>query len=227
MLRGFILIVLAVLAAGCVSTKNVPVSDEAMTSMNGKSLAVAKRDRPKFAAMTAGKAMFGLVGAAAMIEAGNRIVAENNVNDPAVYIANVLAADLARESGLVVDASLDAVTDSKDVAELAGEYQQYDYLLDVRTVDWSFGYFATDWNNYRVMYSAKLRLIDTRNRKVVAEGFCSRIPEKSDGAPSHEQLLANQAQLLKSELSLAAEHCITELGAKALMTSKRASGVSS
>lgn len=220
------LIVVAVLAAGCVSTKNVPVSDEAMTSMNGKSLAVAKRDKPHFMAQTAGKALFGLVGAAAMIEAGDRIVAENDVDDPAVYIANVLAADLARESGLVVDASLDAVTDSKDVAELAGEYQQYDYLLDVRTVDWSFGYFATDWNNYRVMYSAKLRLIDTRNREVVAEGFCSRIPEKSDGAPSHEQLLANQAQLLKSELSLAAEHCIAELGAKALMTSKRVRGSS-
>ena len=64
----------------------------------------------------------------------------------------------------------------------------------VRTVNWSFAYFPTDWNSYRVIYSAKLRLTDTRNRKVLAEGFCARIPEKSDSAPGYEELLADQEE---------------------------------
>jgi hypothetical protein len=223
-LKGVILTVAVVLTAGCVSTANVPVSEEALAGLNGKSLAVTQRDKPDFLAQTAGKAVFGLVGMAAMIQAGNRIVAEHDIDDPAVSIAGALAADLARERGLVVAAGPGPVTDSEEAARLAAQYPQSDYLLDVRTVDWSFGYFATDWNHYRVTYGARLRLIDTRSGMVVAEGFCARVPDKADDPQSREQLLESQAARLKAELALAAEHCIAELGSRTLLVSRRASG---
>jgi hypothetical protein len=76
---GVVFLVLAV--TGCVSTQNVPVTEDTVTDMNGKSLAVAKRDKPDFVAMTAGKAAFGLIGAGAMVGAGNKIVQENSVDD--------------------------------------------------------------------------------------------------------------------------------------------------
>ncbi len=66
-------------------------------------------------------------------------------------------------------------------------------------------------------------MTDTRNRQDVGEGICFRIPEKSNGAPSHEQLLENQVQLLKLELSQEVEHCINEFGARKLVVSRRAS----
>ena len=42
------------------------------------------------------------------------------------------------------------------------------------------------------------------------EGFCARVPEQTDGAPSRDQLLADQAAALKRELRAAADHCIGE-----------------
>jgi hypothetical protein len=67
------------------------------------------------------------------------------------------------------------------------------------------------------MYSAKMRVIDTKKRSLLAEGFCSRVPEKSESAPSYDQLLENQAARLKQELKVAAEHCIDEFRAKVFM----------
>jgi hypothetical protein len=60
-------------------------------------LVVTTSDRPDFAAMTAGKAMFGMVGAFAMISAGNKVIRENNVEDPAHYIGSELAGFLCRK----------------------------------------------------------------------------------------------------------------------------------
>ncbi|RCV88556.1 hypothetical protein [Billgrantia montanilacus] len=57
------------------------------------SITMSSREKPNFLAMTAGKAMVGgLVGAAAMMIAGNNIVEENEIEDPAGHISSGLAA---------------------------------------------------------------------------------------------------------------------------------------
>lgn len=203
MRRMLVLAAGLVTLTGCVSTKIVPLQQRGMASLQGKTLTVAKREKPAFTAGTAGKAAFGLIGATAMIVKGNSIIQENNVEDPAEYIANELAGDLASAHAM-------AVVPADSVADI---------LLDVRTVNWSFVYFPTDWNSYRVIYSAKLKLIDNRSRKVLAEGFCARVPEKSDSAPGYDELLADQAARLKQELRAGADHCIAELRAKVLRSS--------
>ena len=203
MRRMVLAVVGLVTFAGCVSTKIVPLQQARMASLQGKTLTVAKREKPAFSAVTAGKAAFGLIGATAMIVKGNSIVQENNVEDPAGYIARELAGDLASAHSMTVVAAGSSA----------------DILLDVQTVNWSFTYFPTDWNSYRVIYSAKLRLIDNRSRKVLAEGFCARIPEKSDSAPGYDELLADQAARLKQELTAGADQCIAEFRSKVLRTS--------
>lgn len=101
--------------------------------------------------------------------------------------------------------------------ELAAQYSDADVLLDVQTINWSFVYFPTDWNSYRVIYSAKIRVIDVKKSKLLAEGFCSRIPENSETAPSHDELLADQAARLKQELRIGADHCVEEFRNKVLL----------
>jgi hypothetical protein len=199
MRRMMVLLAGLVTLAGCVSTKNVPLQQARMASLQGKTLTVVKREKPSFTAMTAGKAAFGLIGAAAMVAKGNSIVQENNVEDPAGYIAKELAGDLAAVYSMTI------------VPVEGGA----DLLLDVRTVNWSFAYFPTDWNSYRVIYSTKLKLTD-KSGKVLAEGFCARIPEKSDGAPGYEELMADQAARLKQELKAGADQCIGEFRTKVL-----------
>ena len=50
----------------------------------------------------------------------------------------------------------------------------------------------------------------------MAEGFCARIPEYSDDAPSHEQLLGNSAAELKARLKRSGEQCQEELKSQTL-----------
>lgn len=217
MMRVVAVLMLGFLVSGCVSTKNVPVNDALTSEFHGKSITMAKREIPDFAAMTAGKAMFAMVGAVAMISAGNDIVRDNQVEDPANHISAALAAGLAEKYRLSVVSNDAILVADESPDRLAAQYASSDYLLDVRTINWSFGYFPTDWDSYRVMYSAKLRLINTADGQVVAESFCSRVPDKTDGAPSYNELLANRAQRLKDELRVAADYCVGEFKSKALL----------
>jgi hypothetical protein len=107
-------------------------------------------------------------------------------------------------------ASESGVSGSDDVGALAKTYANAELILDVKTIGWSFLYFPTDFNNYRVMYSARLRLIDRQRQAVMAEEFCSYTPEYEDTnkAPSYDELVGNNAAGLKRELANAARHCV-------------------
>lgn len=201
---------------GCASTKDVPLQIDVFNAARPESIARSVHEKPNFAAATAGKMMFGLLGSLAMIRAGNRIVADNGIEDPAMYIGKVLADQLSESHGIRIHDTTDEVTASESVSELSEQYQATDLLLDVRTVNWSFIYFPSDWNNYKVIYSVKLRLIDTQAREIMAEGFCIRNPEQTADAPSHDQLLAHRAARLKEELKIAANFCIDEFKTKVL-----------
>lgn len=208
-MKKALLIAVALAAlSGCVSTKNVQISQQELQSLKPNNLGLTKREKPDFAAMTADKAMFALVGAVAMISAGNSIVEENEVEDPARYIQSQLAEALSSQYGYTINAAGDKVVDSIKAVKIAEAYAGSDLVLDIETVNWSFGYFPTDWNNYRVIYSAKLRLVNTKTKSIIAEGFCSRVPEEDDTAPSYDELLANKAERLKQELKIAADTCI-------------------
>ena len=117
--------------------------------------------------MTAGKAMFALVGAAAMIAAGNEIVEENNIEDPASYIQSELAKELSKSYGFKINETDEKSVKTSKGSEIAKAFPESDLVLDVETINWSFAYFPTDWDNYRVIYSAKLRLIDTKSKSIV------------------------------------------------------------
>lgn len=217
MMRVCALALGVVLLTGCVSTKIIPLDEAAIAARKGGTIVASERATPGFSAVTAGKAAFGLIGAAAMVSAGNEIVRTNGVADPALYISERLLADLAGAHALNVQQKNGALADTNEPDKLAKLYPGADLVLDVQTVNWSFGYFPTDWNSYRVIYSVKLRLLDTKKGRMVAEGFCARVPEMSDGAPSHEKLLADNAAVLKQELATAADYCLGELRAKVLV----------
>jgi hypothetical protein len=142
-----------------------------------------------------------------MTEGGNRVVEANNIQDPAQAIAQAIAAELRDAHQLRLATNAIAV-DSDDVAKISKENSGGDLLLDLRTINWGYAYFPTTWNRYRVFYSARLRLIDLKSAKVLAEGFCSRMPEETPNAPTGDELLANGAERVKSELKIAADFCI-------------------
>src|SRR5262249_22540626 len=106
--RLLVLVALAVTCTGCVSVKDTPLDQRAIPKITGQDVVVVKRPLPDFGAMTAGKisagALFGPLGGAvagaAMISAGNELVKEHAIDDPAYAIAEELARSLAASSGI-------------------------------------------------------------------------------------------------------------------------------
>ena len=209
MFNKILVLLLFVVLVGCVSTKERPMTETIENELKSHSVIVTKRDLPDFSAMTAGKMMFGLLGAAAMISQGNEIVQENNISDPADYISAELLTALSKKYELKLIDNNGKEVKGEGASDLIQIYTGADFILDMRTINWSFSYFSGDWNNYRVIYNAKLRIIDTKKGESVAEGFCSHIPDKNENGPSRQELLANQAERLKSELMIAANYCIS------------------
>jgi hypothetical protein len=201
----------------CVSTRTTGVSNDSASTMHGKSVVVSQRTKPDFSAMTAGKMMFGLLGAAAMISAGNKIVADNNIEDPAPFVADQLRQALENKYGLVTAGGTAPLADSTDTRKLASLYSPGDFVLDVQTVNWSFLY-RPNLTHYRVLYSVKVRLIETHGAKLLAEAFCYRKDDDDKNPPTHEELLADQAALLKTRLHDHAAECTGELTNKLLGT---------
>lgn len=167
--------------------------------------------------MTAGKASmgaFGAIGGAlageSMQSAGNKIIAQNEVTDPAPTIGITLATDLANKYGLKLVHPATAAS-GKKLAQVAQTYaQQADLVLDVQTRGWGFSYFPVDWNNYYIFYGAKLKLIDTKATEEIAVSSFMYDSKDESNPPSKDQLLANNATVLKQKITTAQNQCIYE-----------------
>lgn len=205
--------------ASCVSTKEIPLGNPQVIA--GKSAVKSERDKPDFTAVTAGKATgaaFGVIGGAiagaAMTSSGNAIVNENGVEDPANWISQELLSSMQRKYGVKNNGSR-RVSDDKPEA-IAKACSDSDYVIDVRTINWSFVYFPVNWATYRVIYSAQLRLIDCKSGQVIAQGFHVRVPEKTNDSPSHDDLVHNKAARLKKELRVSAQEALYHFQTKIL-----------
>ena len=206
----------------CVSTKIIPITSENSAEIKNKKVAVIHSKKPDFAAITYGNMMWsaftgGIIGTIKMISDGNKIINDNAIEDPAIVISKNLSADFKKkydvqiiEDAIVKDISYDAEKIAKEYRDIA------DYALDLRTINWHFVYLPMRIDSFRVIYSSKLRLIDTKNSQIIAEGFCARIPEgeQTKNAPSYDQMLANKAQILKEELAQSAIYCTDLLKGK-------------
>lgn len=201
----------AAMLSGCATVNKQSIGTQGAAALKNQSLAQTTRSKPDFAAMTAGKAMFALVGAFAMISEGNDIINKNNVDNPADAIAGALARGLAEKHGAQYAPSsmLVATNDASKIAAAAKDKARF--VIDVETLNWSFGYFASAPSHYRVIYSARARLIDVEKNAVVAEGACRHFPDDTKGAPTYDELTANQAALLKSTLAEITGACIKTL----------------
>lgn len=189
------------LALACASVnakeKMIPLAEADAAALAGKTVALTVHERPSFTAMTAGKAGFGLLGAAAMISAGNKIIDENQIQDPAEIVRTQLAAAL-RDNHSVQLRDLDTVaTKAKKPKELAALHPESDFVLDVRSGGWMFAYYPTRWGSYWVGYSVQVQLVDTKTGRQVSNVACNANTHENPNSPSREQLLGDGAKLLK------------------------------
>ncbi|WP_346837588.1 hypothetical protein [Microbulbifer sp. SAOS-129_SWC] len=217
MLKKLIVLTLVLGAVGCAGVQNSPISDTAVPMIEGRQLSGVSREKPSFIATTPGKSMFGVIGVAAMVSAGNKIVKENNIEDPAVRIYNRLAEAMADKYSVVPLDDNSIVAKGDDLKEVTSQVKDARLLLDVQTLGWKFANFPMSFSKYQVGYGVKMRLIDTSTNEVLAEASCGRAtPEEDEGAPTYDELMADNAERLKQALQANADYCVNEFKTKTL-----------
>ena len=166
--------------------------------------------------------LFGAIGAAVVVavastaSAGNSLVRENGIPDPAYEIAEELARSMEAKYGTKYAGIGSSIISGDEASSVAAAYKTTPLALDVKTLNWGFVYFPTDWSKFRVRYSASLRLIDTITANVIAEGDCSSAPEKTDDSPTYDELVGNGASRLMAEIKKAARYCVQQFSSKYL-----------
>lgn len=207
-MKRIFLVVSALALAGCGSIPVVKPAASALDAYHGQKLTVVTYEIPSFVANTAGGAAFGVIGALASISAGEHLVAENHIADPADAMATKLSGDLAQElkpSDVQVVTGVKRSADSPDaVAKLA---TSGGVVLDVQTLGWMFIYFPLNWGHYTVVYSARARLIDAPTGKLIAQVPCTYNSDSEKTAATYDELTASQAALLKQKLATGGSAC--------------------
>jgi hypothetical protein len=190
---------------GCASTSPAVVDDDTAAEIQAapqqldslprnalarRSLAVRTGSTPSFYADTPGRRTFGILGVIAMMREGNRLVHDYGLEDPAGQLSEDLITALASRNGMR--------TSSQESADL---------LLDVKTINWDFRPYRNDPQNLYVVYAARVTLVDRRARTVLASGKCRSRRDGEGDSATLDQLLADGARRLHSELREAAHEC--------------------
>lgn len=158
----------------------------------------------------------GIAGMVAMSD-GKKIVADNDLPDPAQPMARNLAYDLADLRGAEVD---DRPLDlqrmkTREIAVAGGQAR---YVVGTITASRSFIWQSLAWNRYRVHYSAVLNVIDTQTREIALAEGCNWNSDKHgaptpDGAPTRASLLDDKAARLKAIFDEAGQACYAQFSA--------------
>lgn len=139
------------------------------------------------------------------MQAGDKLISANAVDDPAPSIARAIAQDYAAaHGGAVADAPADWDGASAGSAR---------YLVKVATAGWGFTYYPLDWSHYHLTYDAKLELVDVASKRVLAKGTCSHKADASERF-SYDELTGNGAATLKSQLKAITDECVAQFRAE-------------
>ncbi len=205
----FVYVGISITACSTIKTDELTKNESKM--LENKSLVYTQYKKPpNFQARTAANVQFGLIGLSVAIEAGNDMIKNNKVEDPAFEIANLLGEALKSNHNVNVIYN-NTLTKSYRIKDLVSLYKESDYILDVRTLDWGSIYYMSDWNNYRIFYNVHARLIDRKTKKILAEEVCSNTPEykNSNLGPSYEDL--ENGDSIKLELAKSVKFCVEHI----------------
>jgi hypothetical protein len=207
---------MSVAAAAKDKDKVTALGSGAAAELNGKLLAVTRHKKADFVAMTAGKATFALLGAGAMIVAGNKIVEENEITDPADILEHELAPAMAKHFAMTLKQGSGLLVDGSKPKEIIAVQPDADYILDLQSNGWNFGYYPTDWNTYWIGYAVQASLLD-RSGKQLAKMVCYTDTQKHPKSPTKDDMLANKAQILKDVTASLAWKCLHRIAAQGFL----------
>jgi hypothetical protein len=151
--------------------------------------------------------LFG--GAVAAARTGEAMREEHQIVDPVLYFRDAFLRKMGEKRK--IDAVLVSESGSEDPSELRQRFST-EFALDFKTVVWTLAVFG---NHHRIEYWGRARLIRLDSGKVVWKDTCKfRTGNQKEDQPTLEELLRDDAALLKKEFLAATDQCAAELGSR-------------
>ena len=206
--------------AACALSDSQKLGPGGAERLAGKEVHAVREASPLFAAISAAQAFSGDIERRRGLGDGVRIVDQNALVDPSLLVEDALAAHLLQRYGTAgAGAAIEFAAGEKpdDPALWTTTRPDDGLILDVETRHWGFAYFPTERDRYRVIYVAMVRVIDAGTGQTLAQHLCDkRGPDSADTAPTYDEMLAEQAALLKAMLAEHAAGCIEEVTTRVL-----------
>jgi hypothetical protein len=207
------MIVLFALFSGC-STKTIALKNDEKTLLQNKTITFTNREEPKqISVMTPTKAI-GLSGIVGFLDSLVLSFFDDNdqyntTNSISSY-ANIQLVNRLKDKYHMKYIENNATTDQDNIDKLIKQYPNSDYLLDSKTTYWNLVYYPLHWGKYRVAMKNVLKLIDVKNKKIVAQKQCIYVPKYSDKTPTYDDFFANDGKLIKEATKKILDSCIEE-----------------
>src|SRR6185312_9761699 len=200
--------------AGCVIAKTWSVSQNGYQSVVATSDQTPKMTLPSEIWSISPASVLGIISYVDAKNRADQVREQFGVEDPAQYIASSLGQHIAttlgvqsfdKPSGLA--SSFESVHFSlRSGRELATTYGKSALVVNVGTENWFADTVGKD--SYRVSYAVKDKLVDTHTEKVLASKESLAPLNKRNEAPQLSDMLASNAESLKTELREAADYCL-------------------
>ena len=157
---------------------------------------------------------FGVSGGAIAVPSQGAAAAEPGaaygLTDPARTVQDGVVASLGFEMGLTNLRPVDEVRPTDRLDEL-GKAFGHGFVLDVTTLRWGLSYDPEIWTQYRVVYSARARLVRADDASLAWQGVCDASEREAMSGTTMGELMATDAALLRDKLEVAARSCADEL----------------
>lgn len=214
--------VAAVLLPSCVSTKNVPLSANDRAAMRGKTVVASKRALPSFAvlkpeamaAASLGGAIGGAIAGGIAESQGKQQLLIHKIPPPEDTISSQVMKSLVARTGARPLPSPSSTVANEKPAAIAAQYQPADYVLDVRTTGWMGVYYPMTLTKYSIIHGSKMRLIEAKSGRVIAEGFHSYQGKDKKNAPNYVGIFSNGAAFLRAETKKSTDGAVSVFSAQ-------------
>ncbi len=140
--------------------------------------------------------------------------------DPARTVQDRVVASLGFEMGLKNLRPMAEVRPTDGLDELGKAFSR-GFVLDFKTLRWGLSYDPQSPTRYRVVYSARARLIRVADASLAWQGVCEASEGQAVYGTTMGELMATDAALLRDKLDEAAGSCSEELVRQFLRQAER------